>query len=245
MLEYGLTRVKRWLFPPGRKPRRPRGGLLRGLLFEIDFANQVQIYFGLSEQELIPWFHEYTSGVHTVVDVGAAEGRYTIPLLARTSVARVLACEPTERREGLRANLRLNGLDGDTRLEILPYFIGASDDGATARTLDSLLPKIDFPCLVKMDIEGAEALALRGAAGLLAREGVSWIIETHSPELEWECLEILEAAGYRATIVENARWRRFLPLPGLGPIGHSRWLAATNHPDHPPSRPGRDEDARS
>lgn len=231
VVERLVTRTKNLLFPPGKRARRMPAGLLKNLNFELDFKNQVQIYLGLSEQELIPWFERYTRGIHTAIDVGAAEGRYTLPLLARTSVKNVIACEPTERRQGLAANLRLNQLEGDPRLVVVPHFIGAQVT-EEMRTLDSLLPSVQFPCLVKMDIEGAEAEALRGGEQLLGQADVSFIIETHSLALEEECAEILRDAGYEVTVITNARWRSFVPLPGLGPIGHSRWLAATNNPAH-------------
>ena len=72
-------------------------------------------------------------------------------------------------------------------------------------------------------IEGAEVKALGGAAVLLHRLDVRWLIETHSADLERECLDILHLAGYKTRVISPAWWRFFLPEQRCG---HNRWLAA-------------------
>ena len=65
---------------------------------------------------------------------------------------------------------------------------------------------------------------LRGADALIKRPQVRWIIETHTPKLERDCLAILQAAGYQTRVVPNAWWRVILPEMR---IGHNRWFVAT------------------
>jgi methyltransferase FkbM-like protein len=222
-----LTRLaaplKEALFPAGTAPRAIRAGILRGVRMEIDFAGQTQHYLGLYERELYPSVRRLARGARTLLDVGAAEGMYSLYFLARSGVRRVVAFEPSDRRAGLLRNLRLNGLEGDPRFVLRTEFVGAADGPGTV-CLDSLLGEVELPCVVKVDVEGAEADVLRGAAELLRRGGTAWVIETHSAALERECLEILREAGHRARVVGNAWWRRWIPEGR--PIPHNRWVVS-------------------
>ena len=47
------------------------------------------------------------------------------------------------------------------------------------------------------------------------------IVETHSLELEHECMELLRAAGYKPQIVDQRRRVR-----DYRPLDHNRWLVA-------------------
>ncbi len=68
-------------------------------------------------------------------------------------------------------------------------------------TLDELATKWGIPDVVKIDIEGAEVLALRGAAELLKAGKTQWLIEVHGPEEEREVREIFETSGHRVVFV--------------------------------------------
>jgi len=48
------TENKQWFFSPGRKPRRMRGGIGRGMIMELDLSHQSQYYWGLYEREIFP-----------------------------------------------------------------------------------------------------------------------------------------------------------------------------------------------
>jgi hypothetical protein len=79
--------------------------------------------------------------------------------------------------------------------------------------------------MIKIDIEGAEIDALKGAGRLLSAQQARWLIEVHSIECEDVCREILERAGYQVRIIKNAWWRLLVP-EGRGGSEHNRWLAA-------------------
>jgi FkbM family methyltransferase len=77
--------------------------------------------------------------------------------------------------------------------------------GAGWQNLTVLLRRIDamidegslpIPDLVKMDIEGSEVSALRGFGRYLAAP-TAYILETHSPQLHQECLDLLCPLGFR------------------------------------------------
>jgi hypothetical protein len=223
--------LKRSLLPSGRKPRIIRTGLLSGLKVEIDFAHQTQRWLGLQERELYPWFRRLTEGIRMAVDVGAADGMYTLYFLAKTSAEKVLAFEPSaDSLSQLRNNLALNGLSENPRLEIVPKFVGASANGIEA-TLDSFAGRIQTPCLIKVDIDGGEVSLLNGARTLLQSGGICWIIEVHSRALQQNCLEVLQKAGYHAVVVPNAWWRHL--LPELRPIELNDWIVAIPRPVPP------------
>ena len=155
-------------------------------------------------------------GGRVFYDIGANYGYFSLLLAHRA--AQIHAFEPVSAtRRMLRANLRRNRLtsvkihpvavsDHRGRAEINIY--GASGknslfamsrahtphlgtESVRLATLDDLLAagKIEPPDLVKIDVEGGELAALRGARALLAR---------HQPVLVLEYLEYqFKDAGYR------------------------------------------------
>ncbi len=180
---------------------------------------------------------------HTFVDVGASIGFYTV--MAGRLVGpggRVVAFEPgTENLTLLQLNIDSNRLQNvevhqvalSNEPGLLLYtraasngrvslFDGKTDDLrfnrlVTADTLDSVLgqePRVD---LLKVDVEGAEGLVLRGASSLLRRCRPSVIFEFSPPSLEVtsgesgrELLGYLECLGYSFEIVSSTPERRII-----------------------------------
>jgi tRNA G37 N-methylase Trm5 len=163
--------------------------------------------------------------VRTAVDVGAAFGEYTLFFLKRTPAKRVFAFDPDPQMySSLHHNVVLNGLQGDGRLQFSSKKVGEIDDSETL-TLDSLIDAIESPCIIKVDVDGAEIDVLRGATRLLHMHDIRWIVETHSKELEEECIALFQNVGFSTRIISNAWWR--LILPEQRPLDHNRWLLAT------------------
>lgn len=191
----------------------------------LDLAGQAQICLGLYEREIHPSLRRLSSNIRCAVSIGAGYGEEALYFLMRTSAQRVMAFEPSPyERAQIQSNLELNGLANASRFTLSEKWVGAIDDGRTC-TLDAILPQLLFPCLVMMDIDGGEMQVLRGAQKFVASSGVRWLIETHSKDLENQCIELLERSGYVTKIIPNAWWRIF--LPELRPIEHNRWLVAT------------------
>lgn len=171
----------------------------------------------------------------TVVDVGANAGYFTL-LTGRHvgSAGRVYAFEPLPAvRDQLVENVRLNAA---TQVVVRPealadapgevaFYVGPTDhmgvsslrpvDGHTARLtlrtgrLDDLLPPDVRVGLVKIDVEGAEYLALRGMEGRLRRDRPDIVAEVtdtflrelgHSTEM---LFDFLLGLGYRAYRIET------------------------------------------
>jgi hypothetical protein len=145
--------------------------------------------------------------------------------LTKTPAKKIFAFELSASNQlRLLTNLELNGLANSLRLELSSKFIGLSNS-ETECNLDSLLPSISQSCIIKMDVEGGELNILHGAKRVLDLQQIRWIIETHSQELETQCMQILERAGFVTKIVPNAWWRLFILELRVRP--QNRWLIAT------------------
>jgi FkbM family methyltransferase len=72
-------------------------------------------------------------------------------------------------------------------------------------SLDSMIEASEIapPDVVKIDIEGAELLALRGFAGTIEKHKPALFIEIHSRQLAKGCKEFLERLGYNITVLET------------------------------------------
>ena len=211
---YILSHIKSAVVPSGKRIRTIPLGLFRGQRMEIDLRTDMQFYLGLNEFELAQWVRRLSRGIRTAVDVGCREGYYTVYFKKHTD-ARVIAldCDPAAERL-LRHSLSLNKTEVEFRL-------GEISDH---NPLDTVLP-IEYPAVVKMDIEGWDGIAIRSAPRLLA-EDVRWIVETHSEAVEAECLSLFQDAGVTAQVIPNAWWRALLPERRPGFCEHNRWIVA-------------------
>jgi hypothetical protein len=197
--------------PAERKPRRIVAGAFRGLQMWLDLQTQSQVWLGLFEREVQGWLRRLSEGIRSAVDVGAAEGEYTLYFLERTAAQQVVAVEPlVDTRKQLEANLALNSRADDARLTVITDPIGTP---AWQRPLSllTLLQSQPRPTLVKIDVDGSELDVLQSAGGQLADPAIRWLIETHSPQLEQGCMEMFERAGRSGRVVRNAYWRRWIP----------------------------------
>jgi FkbM family methyltransferase len=195
-----------------------------------DLENPIELALarrGLVEPQDVRFFLSLLEPGMTVLDVGANIGMYTVLAARRVGPAgRVHAFEPTPAVAGsLLRNIALNALDNVVVNEaavsdtagVATLFLGETCDrsslagGGTpvqveAVTLDGYLadcevPKVD---VVKMDVEGAEARALRGAGRLLAGEDAPVLMLEFNAEAlgaagssEAELRGLLEWHGYR------------------------------------------------
>jgi FkbM family methyltransferase len=160
-----------------------------------DLIGRCIFYNGLWEGPIATHFCNSLCPGDVVLDVGANIGQYAVLAASRVGVTgRVFAVEPNPpARELLERNLAENELDNVTVLscaawdrdEVLFLDRGEANNCGTAEVrtapgreeclevhaqrLDAVLPELgcQHVDVVKLDIEGAEVLALRGLTGLL------------------------------------------------------------------------------
>lgn len=218
-----LSQLKLLVVPSGKHRRTIVSGAFRGLTMQMDLRDQTQLFLGLHEREVYNNLRGLAKNIRSAVDVGAAEGEYTLFFLLRANAEVVLAVEPdAELRTALQRNLDSNAHHRGI-VQLSEYFVADVDENGR-RKLDTIAASLAGPCLVKVDVDGGEADVLRGAQAMLSRLDVRWLIETHSQELEQECLRILSSAGHETRVIPNAWWR-FL-VPENRPVDHNRWLVA-------------------
>lgn len=200
-----------------------------------DYMGRAIQYWGLWEPNETRLVAALLAPGDTFVDVGANIGWFTL-LAARRVGPRggVVAIEATpDTLRTLEANLRRNGVgnvalhgvavgerDGTARIHahgeirnigrnsLIPDAAAAVSWEVPARRLDDLLRDVPAIRLIKMDIEGAEGLALRGAAETLARP--------EAPDLLIEVVDgYLRALGSSAAevfgLLRGAGYQPFLP----------------------------------
>jgi hypothetical protein len=211
------TALKSAVLPRGRATRRLPTGIGRGLRLGIDFhEGQTGLYLGLYEIELNRHLKSIARPGYRSFDVGGQVG-YDALVLAKLTGAAVVSveCDP-DLVEEIERNATANpGLDVTA---VRGFVADTGDDGRV--TIDGLADRFFVPDLIKLDIEGGEVDALRGADRVLTERRPAILLEVHAADLEWESLERLRAAGYGPpTVVDRRRW-----LPDRRPLPHNRWL---------------------
>lgn len=170
--------------------------------------------------------HEVRPGM-VVWDVGANVGSWT--MLASACAGRdgaVIALEPVPANlRHLRAHIDINDLRnvrvvpvavteraGEVTFEEHPDRLQGRVSGAgtlrvDAVTLDGLAERGDIPLpdFIKMDIEGGEGAALRGARRVLSTQRPIVFVATHGETVRAECIALLESLAYDTAEIGRAR----------------------------------------
>ena len=220
-------------------------GQLRGMKLRRFMHSFDQHYLdGSYEVELQDAFISMISPGDVVYDVGANVGYMT--LLASKLVGptgRVVAFEPGAKTAAqLRAQLVANGLQnveveecaicdevGTSQFaadgfSVMAHLSDTASGGTVivrTSTLDEFVKGRQVPDLIKIDIEGAELLALAGARRLLATKRPALIVELHSEQLSREFHDAMAQVGYSVTLPTGepavaGRYDRFVVAKPVG-----------------------------
>jgi FkbM family methyltransferase len=177
---------------------------------------------------------------YIVFDCGANQGIYTCAFAALVGPSgRVIAIEPQDYAvEAIRKNISINGFnnvvvqhsavsdsEGSATLDVSRGAVSASiirDFGRqSARTVHTVTLErvaeregLDRVDLVKMDIEGAEYNALRGAEGLLAKYKPILVLEASPSDPDWfRVATLLKKYDYEPHLVDEEG--RLAPIRNL------------------------------
>lgn len=197
-------------------------GRLRGLRWIAGSSNH-GCWLGSYERDQQRVFESWVDKGDTVYDVGAHAGFYTLlGSVLVGSEGRVVAFEPVgENLNYLETHLRINAVSnveivraavsdraGRIRLTRGPsssmWLLHSQGElEVEAVRLDDLVMngRLPPPDVIKMDIEGAELLALQGSVNVLECHRPVVILSTHGPEVRAHCCELLDSAGYRLTSI--------------------------------------------
>ena len=191
------------------------GGPLRGKRWLVRSANY-SCWLGSYEATKQRAFAAEVRPGAVVFDIGAHVGFYSLlaAILSRPG-GRVFAFEPLpSNAANLRHHVALNHVavevmeaavadrDADAQFEagIDSYTGSLGNQGAPVRvvTIDSLCTaaKLPQPDMVKIDVEGAEALVLRGARETIRLARPVVFVAVHGTAVRTECLELLQGFGY-------------------------------------------------
>lgn len=197
------------------------------LVFDLKFCAQPRL--GLWADESKSAIRRATQTANWVVDVGAGKGELCLLAAKLISVRRIIAVEPDQEMvRRLQANIeRDNNLYNDVlsgRIEIVEKTIGTKNCDKYIR-LDQLSVDNSLRGFIKIEVDGSELEALQSGEQILAYANVDVIVKLHSPELEMNCVSLLENIGYKCRTIETAWWRSL--IRDRQRRRHTRWLFAT------------------
>jgi FkbM family methyltransferase len=191
-------------------------GKLRGRRWIVGSAIH-RCWIGFYEYEKQRWISREVRPNSVFWDIGANVGFYSLLASKLVGSGKVFAFEPALRNLSyLRKHLALNRVtnvevlaiavsnrNGISSFEIeetgfMGHLSGEGSITVPTATLDSLVDegKVCPPDCVKMDIEGAELLALHGGSRTFQRFRPVLFLATHGRKVETECRRLLELWGY-------------------------------------------------
>jgi len=199
-------------------------GPLRGKKWIAGSGNH-GYWLGSYEMEKCVRFAEAVPAGGVVFDLGGNVGYYTLISAFRAGPrGRVFVFEPLPRNlDFLRRHLVLNRIENVTVIDAAVSdrtgTVRFAEDSSTSKgrigeggalevksiSLDDWIEKgvLPAPDMLKIDIEGAEYLALQGMRRMLARARPPIFLSTHSGKVHRECLGLLESFGYRVEALDG------------------------------------------
>jgi FkbM family methyltransferase len=193
-------------------------GRLRGKKWIVGSSN-LECALGVYEREKAELFAKVVGAGSTIYDIGAHVGFYTVLSSQLVgSKGRVVAFEPfADNMSYLQRHISMNLCENVTAFQIAVsdkngvtgFLQGetssmgrlSTSGGLFVQTssIDALLAagKIPPPNFMKIDIEGAELLALEGAKSTMLEHRPTIFLATHGPSIHVACCDLLKTLGYR------------------------------------------------
>lgn len=214
LLHKTLKTLKNTLVPGGLHLRKIPIGLNAGSVMYIDLHHQFRQYLSMYEFELNPHFKRLVRPGYSCFDVGG-KGGYNALMMAKLSQGKIVSFEcEDEAIDELKDVFSKNPY----KIDIVKAFVGEKED-SEHKTLDWAAKEFFMPDFMKIDIEGSEVDALKGASEILKVRKPHMIIEVHGKDKEEGCLELLAQYGYQPLIVDQNT-----VLPEIRSFSHNRWL---------------------
>ena len=229
-IKYFFGKALRWPLksvPPKLQVPIMSGGL-RGYKW-ITGAGNHSHWLGTYEYKKQKAFTKTIKSGSVVYDIGGHVGFYTLLSSALVgSGGRVYVFEPLPRNIGfLKKHLKLNEVNN---VQILSCAV--SDSGKTMNFLEGpnsymgrlsprgkikvkavtvddlcLVGKIVPPDYIKIDVEGAEYLVLKGAEGVLSKYKPVIFLSTHGDKVHQKCISFLKSLGFVFSAVSKDKMK--------------------------------------
>lgn len=223
--------IKYILFGKGLQQKKILFGKARGIKMFINPTYKVQRIIGADEREIQSLFVHFAKKCNYFFDVGSSDGYYSLLYKKYNPSGEVYLFDTDEKFEEVQKNhFAINKINSGFHM----YFKIVSDKNDDAHIcLDNFKIKLDsfkikITALFKIDVEGGELMVLGGMHDTLINCNCYLIIETHSRQLERDCINFLLQKKYQTRIIKNAWWR--IILGERRPLAHNRWLVAYNKP---------------
>jgi hypothetical protein len=214
--------IKKLVVGRGVKVREIRFGIAKGIKMQIDASSKGQRIIGLDEREIQTAFKEFSHKSNCFLDIGASDGYYSLIYKKLNPKGKIFAFElKDELISEMEANFKTNNFNYADVTLIKKFVADKTDEKHT--TIDVLNLK-NQTLFFKVDVDGGEMDVLKGLKNTITTNTCYFIIETHTKQLEKDCIAFLETAGYKTSIITNALWR--IIIPETRPIEHNRWFSA-------------------
>ena len=199
-----------------------KAGIGKGLKMHIDVSSKTQRIIGLDELEIQKPFKKYSKLSSHFFDIGASDGYYSLLYRKFNSEGMIYLFEAQTRfKIEQEEHFRLNGFKID--YQHYDKFVSNLDNDKNI-SIDTLFQKKNETLFFKIDVDGGELDVLNGMKNTAIQNNCYFIIETHTKQLEIDCLNFLQALGYKTKII-NQGWYRFF-IKENRPIEHNRWFLA-------------------
>ena len=204
--------IARQVFPKTVVPRRLPFGLAKGRSANIDFRYDAAFYFGRHEPDLFVHYRRLVKPRMTCFDIGMYRGWDALNLSHLTGGKTFSFDGNPKCLDMAKQFLSPSGVD----VTLINAYLASGADGSLS--LDQASAKYGSPDFIKMDVEGAEADVLSGAAATLSN-AVPLIIETHGEKVENDCIQTLRRFGYSISVVNRSKM-----FSEARSLEHNRWL---------------------
>ena len=187
------------------------GGINRGMRWITGAGTTNGCWIGNYEADHVKALRQLVPPGSIAYDLGANAGFYTLALSRLVGESGHVYCFEPEAGNAylLRRHIELNRLRNvtfvQTAISDSTGMVGfdaplKSASGEITSGGSYLIPSISLdefiaagnpaPSFIKMDIEGAEQMALEGAKNLLSKQRPAWLVATHTDELTASCTAI-------------------------------------------------------
>lgn len=199
-----------------------KGGIGKGLKMNIDVSSKAQRIIGLDEREIQKPFMDYAKKCNYFFDIGASDGYYSLLYRKYNPTGTIYMFEAqTKFKIEQEEHFKLNGFKID--YHHYDKFVSNFDNDKNV-SVDTLFQEKNKIVLFKIDVDGGEMDVLNGMKNTAINNNCYFVIETHTKQLEIDCIKFLHDLGYKTKVIDQGWYRTFVKEDR--PIEHNRWFIA-------------------